>query len=86
MNIYIDPTKPVFCRNCGCVLEPDEVDSEVNGKPSGICVDCHRVLYDYWFINEYDEFDEDEYDRPFNCEICGGEIGPGYSMCTCEEE
>jgi len=57
MLIY---TEPVYCRNCGCVLEPDEMDGEVNGQPSGICYGCRRVTNDYYWIDEYDEFDECE--------------------------
>jgi hypothetical protein len=48
-DVY-EPDDHVYCDNCGRRLESDAYD---------VCDDCARVLSDYRYINDYDEFDDD---------------------------
>lgn len=74
------------CEHCGNVAYAMPYYSSAEGKfiwgaNNDICTRCRDVLNDYHFIDDYDEFDDD--DEWGVCPYCGGEYGDGWTTCVC---
>lgn len=72
-------TEPTNCQQCGNPLSETAVKKE-----AVYCDRCWNVIADYHYLNDYDEF-EDE-DEIYHCEFCGGEYSydGGWSTCDCD--